>query len=168
MADFAPLPTLLEAEEPPPLLPAVSAAEIGAARLYVEASRAASTRRAYDGDWRRFSQWCRPRAAEALPAAPPLVAVYLSVLAATGKTPPTIGRALAAIAHAHKRAGHAAPRALSRRMSGRRAINCSIGARSEIASALSKTPWKSPLWPAGIVQMAGTICSFSFICSRQP
>jgi len=36
------------------------------------------------------------------------VAVYLSALAASGKTPPTVGRALAAIAHAHKRAGHTA------------------------------------------------------------
>ncbi len=31
----------------------------------------------------------------------------------------------------------------------------------------SMTPLKSLLWPAGIVQIAGTMLSFSFICSMQ-
>src|SRR6185312_11608186 len=106
--DLLPLAPLPDRDDPPSP-PAVSDAEIGAARGYVEASRAASTRRAYEGDWRSFSAWCRDRSAAALPAAPALVAVYLSALAQTGKTPPTIGRALAAIAHTHKRAGHTPP-----------------------------------------------------------
>jgi len=109
MADFPALAPLLDPDEPPSPAPVVSDAEIGAARGYVEASRAASTRRAYDGDWSRFSRWCHDRGAPALPAPPALVAIYLSALAASGKTPPTVGRALAAIAHAHKRAGHTAP-----------------------------------------------------------
>src|SRR4051794_22450385 len=109
MTDLRALAPLLELGEPPSPTPAVSDAEIGAARLYVEASRAASTRRAYDGDWSRFSRWCHDRGARALPAPPALVAVFLSALAAAGKAPPTVGRALAAIAHAHKRAGHTAP-----------------------------------------------------------
>ena len=79
--------------------------EVNAARSYVEASRAASTRRAYDGDWQRFSTWCQERDAPALPAVPALVAVYLSALADAGKAPPSVGRALAAIADTHKRAG---------------------------------------------------------------
>ena len=91
--------------EPPALAPVISDSEIDAARGYVEASRAASTRRAYDGDWRRFSTWCQARDAPPLPADPALVAVYLSALAVAGKAPPSIGRALAAIAHTHKRAG---------------------------------------------------------------
>src|SRR4051794_35721655 len=63
MADFpAPAP-LLDPDEPPSPAPVVSDAEIGAARLYVEASRAASTRRAYHGDWTRFLQWCDERGA---------------------------------------------------------------------------------------------------------
>src|ERR1700712_63853 len=102
----APLP---DPDAPPPLLPAVSDAEIGAARGYVEPARPAAPRRAYDGDWSRFTRWCHDRGAPALPAPPALVAVYLSALAAAGKTPPTVGRALAAIAHTHKRAGHTAP-----------------------------------------------------------
>src|SRR4051812_39692488 len=47
--------------------------------------------------------------APALPAAPALVAVHLSSLAERGLAPPSIGRALAAIAHTHKRAGLTAP-----------------------------------------------------------
>jgi integrase len=103
-------------------LPAAAGAEIATARAYVAASRAASTRKAYDADWRRFSIWCRDRdrtgsdaAGEAdvppalpvspLPAPPALVAIYLSTLAARGQAPPSVARALAAIAHAHKRAG---------------------------------------------------------------
>src|SRR3954454_15745777 len=109
MADFLPLAPLLEPDEPPSPAPVVRDAEIGAARLYVEAPRATSTRRAYDGDWSRFSRWCDERGAPALPAPPALVAVYLSALAAAGKASPTVGRALAAIAHGHKRAGHTAP-----------------------------------------------------------
>src|SRR3954470_22428625 len=103
---FSPAP-LLAPDEPP--APVVSDAEIGAARVYVEASRAASTRRAYHGDWTRFSRWCHDRGAPALPASAALVAVYLSALAAAGKAPPTVGRALAALAHIHKRAGLTAP-----------------------------------------------------------
>lgn len=90
-------------------LPSLSPSEIAAARAYVEASRAASTQRAYATDWRQFSLWCRDRGATALPASPPLVAVYLSFLAGRGRAPPSIARALAAIAYAHKRAGHVPP-----------------------------------------------------------
>src|SRR3954449_11041296 len=112
MADLlppAPLPDVDDRLDHPPPLPVVAEHEISAARLYVEASRAASTRRAYDGDWSRFSRWCDERGAPALPASAALVAVYLSALAAAGKAPPTVGRALAALAHIHKRAGLTAP-----------------------------------------------------------
>src|SRR3954447_3008340 len=109
MADFPALAPLLDPDELPCPAPVVSDAEIGAAPRHVEASRAPSTRSAYDGDWARFSRWCHDRGAPALPASAALVAVYLSALAAAGKTPPTVGRALAGIAHAHKRAGHTAP-----------------------------------------------------------
>jgi site-specific recombinase XerD len=89
-------------------LPVLVPGEVAAARAYAEASRAA-TRRAYDGDWRRFAAWCRERDAPALPASPALVAVYLSALATVGKAPPSVARALAAIAHFHRRAGFVAP-----------------------------------------------------------
>jgi len=88
--------------------PALAADEIAVARGYIDASRAASTRKAYAADWNRFALWCRERAA-ALPAAPALVAVYLSALAARGQAPPSIARALAAIAYTHRRAGKVPP-----------------------------------------------------------
>jgi len=102
-----PPPAAAEAEPPPP--PVLSDAEIAGARRFVDASRAASTRKAYVADWRRFSAWCVARNAPALPANPALVAVYLSGLSGRGLAPPSVGRALAAIAHMHKRAGLVAP-----------------------------------------------------------
>lgn len=93
----------------PPALPALAADEIATARGYIDSSRAASTRKAYTADWGRFGRWCHDRAAEPLPAAPELVAIYLAALAARGQAPPSIARALAAIAHAHRRAGQVAP-----------------------------------------------------------
>ncbi len=110
MTPFDVVPTPIaaaEAELPPP--PALSAEALAGARSFVDASRAASTRRAYAADWRRFSQWCHARNAPALPANPALVAVYLSGLSLRGLALPSVGRALAAIAHAHKRAGLVAP-----------------------------------------------------------
>ncbi len=100
-------PAATEAEPPPP--PALSEKDVAGARSFVNASRAASTRRAYAADWKRFSQWCHARNAPALPANPALVAVYLSTLSLRGLAPPSVGRALAAIAHTHKRAGLVAP-----------------------------------------------------------
>jgi len=99
----------LPAPVDPPAPPALAPNEIATARGYLDASRAPATRRAYAGDWGRFSLWCREREAATLPAAPELVAVYLADLAAGGQAPPSIARALAAIAHAHRRAGLVAP-----------------------------------------------------------
>jgi len=98
-----------EPPAPPGTLPALSVAEIDAARAFVEASRAPSTQRAYDADWRRFVLWCQQRATAALPASPALVAVYLSFLADRRLAPPSVARALAAIAHVHRRAGYVPP-----------------------------------------------------------
>ncbi len=106
--DVVPAPSAA-AEAGPPAPPALSADDVAGARSFVDASRAASTRKAYAADWRRFFQWCHARNAPALPANPALVAVYLSVLSRRGLAPPSVGRALAAIAHAHKRAGLVAP-----------------------------------------------------------
>ena len=83
--------------------------ELDVARCYVDASRAPATRRAYEADWHRFSVWCRERDTPALPALPTLVAIYLSALAERGLAPPSIARALAAIAYAHQRAGELPP-----------------------------------------------------------
>ena len=79
--------------------------EVARARGYADASRAASTRRAYEADWTRFTVWCRGRGLAPLPADPRAVAVFLSAEAARGCAPPTVNRQLAAIGWAHRRAG---------------------------------------------------------------
>jgi len=99
------------AEAPDPELAAFEGAELAAARGYADASRAASTRRAYASDWRRFSAWCFARGLETLPADPRVVAVFLSAEATLGAAPLTIGRRLAAIGWMHRRAGLQPPQA---------------------------------------------------------
>jgi len=86
-------------------------AEIATARRYADASRAASTQRAYTSDWQRFAQWCAARSLETLPADPRVVAVFLAAEAAAGSAPMTIGRRLAAIGWMHRRAGLQPPQA---------------------------------------------------------
>ncbi len=111
-----PLPTPLPAS---PAEPALTHEEISTARRYADASRAASTQRAYESDWRRFSRWCAARNLDTLPADPRVVAVFLASEAhgapsvpgdpgapgAAGAAPLTIGRRLAAIGWMHRRAG---------------------------------------------------------------
>ncbi len=92
-------------------LPSLHHAEIATARRYADASRAASTQRAYASDWRRFSAWCLARGLDTLPADPRAVAVFLSAEANAGSAPPTIGRRLAAIGWMHRRAGLQPPQA---------------------------------------------------------
>jgi integrase len=86
------------------------------ARDFMAAARAASTRRAYDHDWRAFAAWCETYQLPSLPAAPETVALYLADLAdqitltGEGRRRPryavnTLQRRLAGIAAAHKAAG---------------------------------------------------------------
>ena len=98
-----PSPSLLPAPDPGP--PAIGAAEIDTARRYAEASRAASTRRAYASDWRLFASWCAARGLDTLPADAGAVALFLAAQAEAGSAPPTLGRRLAAIGFFHRRAG---------------------------------------------------------------
>lgn len=103
------------------------------AAAWARGARASSTWAAYDRDWARFAAWCTARGVEALPADPRSVAAYLADLApawrpavpgddpawvvdgqvktAEGLRPATIARRLAAIAVAHRAAGHPNPAA---------------------------------------------------------
>lgn len=85
--------------------PVIAVEEVATARRYADASRAASTQRAYNSDWRRFSVWCGARGLDTLPADPRVVAVFLAAEAEAGAAPLTIGRRLAAIGWMHRRAG---------------------------------------------------------------
>jgi len=95
--------------EPGEYAPAELQGEIAHARTYANASRAASTRRAYEQDWAAFTAWCIGRGLVHLPADPRVVAVFLSAEAARGCAPPTVNRRLAAIGWAHRRAGRQPP-----------------------------------------------------------
>jgi len=81
-----------------------------AARSYATVAKAERTRRAYASDWRGFTAWCQARSLPSLPADQRTVAFYLTDRAERGRKVSKIVRALAAIAEAHKIAGHAAPR----------------------------------------------------------
>ena len=78
---------------------------VESARGYAADSRAPATRRAYLHDWDGFSAWCTSHGLIAMPAAPAIVAVYLSALADAGRRPTSIERALSGIAHAHRTRG---------------------------------------------------------------
>ena len=92
-----------------------------AERLYarsLEFQRAgtpANTKRAYEGDWKRFSAWCETWGHRPLPAAPQTVILYVTYLAdperpGGSQKPATIERAMAAISHYHKVRGYVPPR----------------------------------------------------------
>ena len=83
--------------------------QVQAARDYVDASRAASTRAKYLQHWAAFDLWCREQGHRALPADPATVAIHLSDLAAAGIAPQTLALRMAAIGHAHRQAGEAIP-----------------------------------------------------------
>lgn len=80
------------------------------AKQYARQSRAASTIRSYDSDWRDFVAWCAEEDRQPLPADPETVADYLSALAAgLHRKVSTIGRRMSALSQRHQLAGYASP-----------------------------------------------------------
>jgi len=69
--------------------------------------RRRSTRRAYDADWRLFSEWCRD-SGRGIPADAQTVAAYVRDMIGTYKAS-TMRRKLTAINHFHAKKGHAKP-----------------------------------------------------------
>lgn len=80
-----------------------------AAKRYSRKSRADSTWRAYQSDWRQFEAWCQTVALPVLPAEPDTVAMFVAAQAANGLNPSTLNRRLAAIRLVHLGAGHPSP-----------------------------------------------------------
>ncbi len=68
-----------------------------------------NTRRAYEGDLRRFVAWCNSVELTPMPAAPATVVMHMRSLADQGYKYSSIERALAAICTAHVRAEHPSP-----------------------------------------------------------
>jgi len=68
-----------------------------------------NTKRAYEGDLKRFAAWCTGGGRRAMPASPRTIGMYVQHLADTGHRISTIERALAAICTSHTRSGHPSP-----------------------------------------------------------
>jgi site-specific recombinase XerD len=113
MEEIARPDALVSAQVTLPLSPdreyALLAGEIAAAGAYRRHAKANNTVRAYESDWRQFNDWCHSRGLEPLPARPEAVAIYLSVLAQSGKADSTVARHLAAINWQHRQRGEIAP-----------------------------------------------------------
>jgi integrase len=86
-------------------LPAVPSEQV---RAYIRASKAESTLRGYQSDWRDFCTWSESRGLCPLPASPDTVAAYIAECAGRLKVG-SIQRRLNAIAEAHKAAGTESP-----------------------------------------------------------
>lgn len=80
-----------------------------AAQRYSKKSRADSTWRAYQSDWRQFEAWCQRLSLASLPADPETVAMFVASQADDGRNPSTLDRRLAAIRLVHLGAGHPSP-----------------------------------------------------------
>ena len=78
------------------------------ASRYLEHSKAANTRRAYESDWADFSTWCEKYRRLSIPASPDTVAYYLADRSRDLKSS-TLQRRLATIAEAHRAASHESP-----------------------------------------------------------
>jgi site-specific recombinase XerD len=82
---------------------------LSSAAAYARQEKSEATRRAYRSDFRAFRAWCAANAVSSLPALASTVAAYLATLADGGLKVSTIKRRAAAIAYAHRLAGHEAP-----------------------------------------------------------
>lgn len=81
----------------------------GAAAELAELGVAPATRRAYASSWRAWEAFAEAHGSAVLPASPAAVALYVAALVATPYTVATIQARLAAVATAHRAAGHASP-----------------------------------------------------------
>jgi integrase len=84
-------------------------AESAARYVHTGQQGAANTQRAYAGDWRRFTEWCRAYGRESLPADVATMAAFITSLAETSKKVATIQRHCASISKAHQLAGLPTP-----------------------------------------------------------
>jgi len=93
-------------------------ARVAAYVARASAASAASTVRAYQSDWRLFTEWCSARGYRPLPATPEVTCAHLAEIAAIGTTfsagqplaKASIERRLAAIVFVHRAAGSSLPR----------------------------------------------------------
>lgn len=95
------------------------AADIEAAKIFIDHAKSAATLRAYRADWACFTAWCSDHAIDPMPASPGQVATFLGHRArvdviADGKprardAVTTLARRIAAINHMHHEGGYPGP-----------------------------------------------------------
>jgi len=103
-------------------------------REFIRASKADSTLRGYQSDWRNFLGWCQLHDICPLPAAPETVASYIAECAGHLKTG-SIQRRLNAIAEAHKAMGLESPTSAGMVRNTLKGIKRTIG-----TAAIQKAP----------------------------
>jgi integrase len=150
------------------LRPATAGEEVerlaAAAVAYADASKASSTRRAYDSSWRAFSAWCADRGLRDLPAATGTVAGYLADLAPR-RSVATLGRHLAALRDKHLHDGAPFPDSAElldvwigiRRTHGRAPRRV----RALVTADLRKVIGKLPASPSGVRDKAMLLIAFA-------
>src|SRR5258706_8380458 len=87
---------------------APSPSSLDQVREYIRASKAESTLRGYQADWRHFLLWSDAHTVSPLPASPETVAAYIAESAGRLKVG-SLQRRLNAIAEAHKAVGLESP-----------------------------------------------------------
>ncbi len=115
------------------------------ARIFLRASKAPSTLRAYRSDWQHFVAWCNSRTVSSLPTIPETVALYLVALAETHR-PATLTRRLTSIAKAHATAFHPNPATTQHAI----VAETLQGIRRTLGTA---QPGKTPLLTADLIQV---------------
>lgn len=90
-------------------VPASLFEEVETAKGFAMEQHAPATRRAYVSDFKVFAAWCEERGINPMPAAPEVVATFLSSQATAGVKTSTLSRRVAAIRYAHSLAGHEPP-----------------------------------------------------------
>ena len=83
---------------------------VSGARDYIAGARSERTREAYGKAWRGFTTWCEAHGRRSLPVSPETIAAWMADLALADRAPATINSYLAAVAVAHRTAGHALDR----------------------------------------------------------
>lgn len=120
----------------------------GAASAFVQASKSAATRKAYQADARDFSAWCQRHGLDPLPATVDTVAAYLASLATSGLKSSTITRRVAAISYLHRISGIESPTASEAIKALLAGIRRSIG---------TSTTRKSPLTAEVVASLLGVM-----------
>ena len=144
----------------------LSERELADVLVVVDASTAPATKAAYGSDWARFTGWAAERGFAPLPAAPLVVAHYVTEAAAeqTGVgrwryTPATLTRWVSSINQFHTAAGLDAPgrsEVVRRALSGVRRIRATPPARKspllldDVRTLLQHLAGLAGNWPAGV------------------